>query len=103
MVVLVCGAREFNDCELLFGVLDDLHRKTRLTEIIHGGAAGADALAGRLAPERGIYESTKVQRRRRTSLAEVAASAGNDRTYDSQRGFVDLEAPVAIDPRGAMV
>jgi hypothetical protein len=25
MVVLVCGGRAFNDRELLFGVLDDLH------------------------------------------------------------------------------
>ena len=55
MVVLVCGGRAFNDRELLFGVLDDLHRKMRLSEIIHGGAAGAEALAGRWAREHGIY------------------------------------------------
>src|SRR6267143_1569815 len=55
MVVLVCGGRAFNDRELLFGVRDDLHRKMHLSEIIHGGAAVADALAGHWAREQGIY------------------------------------------------
>ena len=42
MRVLVCGGRNFVDMPLLEGTLDEL----RPTEIIHGGATGADEMAG---------------------------------------------------------
>src|SRR6266446_3178326 len=54
MRLLVCGGRDFNHRELLFGVLDDLHAKIGVTCLIHGGAAGADALAARWASLRKI-------------------------------------------------
>jgi predicted Rossmann-fold nucleotide-binding protein len=50
MKVLVCGGKNFNDDDWLFEVLNlindtyNLHNK--ITKIIHGGAKGADSLAG---------------------------------------------------------
>jgi predicted Rossmann-fold nucleotide-binding protein len=45
MRVLVCGGRDYADSAAVYGVLDGLHRKHRLTAVIQGGASGADALA----------------------------------------------------------
>lgn len=50
MRVLVCGSRTFNDYELLKETLDAY----RITEIIEGGARGADTLAGRYGDETSI-------------------------------------------------
>lgn len=47
MRVLVCGGRNYEHAERLFGVLDSLPQ--RPTTIVHGGARGADWLAGRWA------------------------------------------------------
>jgi hypothetical protein len=50
--VLVCGGRHFSDRDALFIVLDAHLRTTAL--VIHGGARGADFLAGEWAKERGV-------------------------------------------------
>ena len=47
MRILVCGSRNFNDYELLKGILNDY----RITEIIHGNAKGADNLGGQYGRE----------------------------------------------------
>lgn len=54
MRLLVCGGRSYSDREKLFWVLDALHAATPVTLVIHGGANGADALAGAWAKERGV-------------------------------------------------
>jgi hypothetical protein len=46
MRVLVCGGRDYDDAIYARMVLGDLHRKTPITTVIHGGAKGADELAG---------------------------------------------------------
>lgn len=43
--VLVCGGRDFNDEELVFATLSQLHKQSRITAIIEGYATGADDLA----------------------------------------------------------
>jgi hypothetical protein len=50
MRVLVCGGRAYNDQEAVFDALDDLE----VSVIIHGAAAGADALGKAWADARGI-------------------------------------------------
>lgn len=50
MKVLVCGSRHFNNYELMKETLDAY----RIDEIIHGGARGADTLAGRYGDEASI-------------------------------------------------
>jgi hypothetical protein len=46
MKVLVCGGRTFSDAKLLDKFLGYVDNKYRITQIIHGGARGADAMAG---------------------------------------------------------
>lgn len=46
MRVLVCGGREFDDAQFLFDVLNSIKG---IQKIVHGGAYGADQLAGRWA------------------------------------------------------
>lgn len=45
MKVLVCGGRDFNDAEKIYDVLDAWCRVELITEVIAGGARGADWLA----------------------------------------------------------
>jgi hypothetical protein len=43
--LLVGGGRDFADVSFLFKTLDELHRQHRFTDLVQGGARGADALA----------------------------------------------------------
>lgn len=45
MKVLVCGGRDYRNTAYLFRALDKLHQERPITELIQGGANGADALA----------------------------------------------------------
>ena len=54
MIALVCGGRSFEDRALLYARLDYYNAALSITKIIHGGARGADTLAGEWAADRGI-------------------------------------------------
>jgi len=54
MRVLVCGGRDFFDADLLYSGLRQLSEGDTITEIAHGGAKGADSLAGRYATAHNI-------------------------------------------------
>lgn len=54
MRVLVCGGREYADRDTLFWYMDMVLRKHPGLCICHGGATGADSLAGDWASERGV-------------------------------------------------
>ena len=58
MRVLICGGRDYQDRRGVFAALDRLHAKRGIGCVIHGGAAGADFLAGAWADERGITTAT---------------------------------------------
>jgi hypothetical protein len=45
MKVIVCGGRDYADKQRVESVLDEIHAKTPITELIQGGADGADRLA----------------------------------------------------------
>lgn len=49
IIVLVCGGRDFDDDDALFGVLDRVHTKKGIRLVIHGAAKGADSAAERWA------------------------------------------------------
>lgn len=53
-MVLVCGGRDFNDKDMVWGILDSLHAMRPITRIVHGAAKGADSLAGDWARSRGV-------------------------------------------------
>jgi hypothetical protein len=48
-VVLVCGGRNYNDAHQVNSVLEEIHRAAGIRRIVHGGATGADTLAGKWA------------------------------------------------------
>jgi len=54
-VIIVCGGRNYQDRERVFAALDRAHAKRRITLLVHGGAPGADTLAGEWAKERGVW------------------------------------------------
>jgi hypothetical protein len=54
MRVLVCGGRNYLDANFLFATLDRMHASRRITEVITGGASGADTLAIEWAKARDI-------------------------------------------------
>ena len=54
MITIVAGSRTFTDKARLFQELDLLHATSPVTEIISGGAKGADRLGELWAKERGI-------------------------------------------------
>lgn len=60
MKVLVCGGRDFRDREWLYAGLEMLHQVTGgITELIEGGASGADCLAANWAKWKGSYTDLK--------------------------------------------
>ena len=57
MEIIVTGGRHYHDRAFLFNTLDTLYAECRgISFIIHGGAIGADTLAGEWARARGVLE-----------------------------------------------
>ena len=96
-VAIVCGGRDYSDYELLFRKLGTEHAREPFGLIVHGGAQGADSLAGRCAREFGI--PTKVYRpdwnrhgraagyrRNKTMLDATADSAADIIAFPGGRG-----------------
>lgn len=54
MRVIVCGGRNFNDALTLGSWLGGIHKDHGITLLIHGGAKGADFMAGEFAKWAGI-------------------------------------------------
>jgi hypothetical protein len=52
--VLACGGRNYSDRGAVFAALDAVHEADGIDIVIHGGAPGADSLAGAWAAERGV-------------------------------------------------
>lgn len=58
MVVLVCGGRDWIDLDRTYYALDLLRFRVEIIKLIHGGARGADTLAGDWAKTREIHVET---------------------------------------------
>lgn len=58
MKVLVCGGRAFDDQKFVFLTLNRLDREKPITEIIEGGATGADTCARNWAKHYGVKCTT---------------------------------------------
>lgn len=83
MIVLVCGGRDFTDDVLLEHVLDQLHEEHCFTKLIHGGAYGADTLAGTWAHWRGVPK--KVYRAQWEKHGKAAGPIRNQRMLDESK------------------
>lgn len=57
MIVLVCGGRDITTMYYprLFNTLDDIHRRSIIDVIIHGGARGADEMSGEWALDNDVH------------------------------------------------
>jgi hypothetical protein len=55
--ILVCGGRDYDDRARVFQALDLLAATRGMSMLIHGGARGADSLAGEWAAARRIPET----------------------------------------------
>lgn len=58
MRILVCGGREFADWRTVSDALWAIHHDTRILELIHGGARGADDMAACWARQNGVNQRT---------------------------------------------
>lgn len=54
MRVIVCGGRDFKDKDMLYRVMNTLHREYPIVVLFEGGARGADRYAAQWAAENGI-------------------------------------------------
>jgi hypothetical protein len=54
MRVVICGGRQFADAAFLWKTIDEFHAKTPITEVIVGGAVGADTLGEHWAKDRRV-------------------------------------------------
>jgi hypothetical protein len=61
MRLLVCGGRTFTDRAWLWAAIDLLHEAMPITEIIEGGATGADVRAGEWSEHRLGKKATVVE------------------------------------------
>jgi hypothetical protein len=57
-VVLVCGGRDFTDWKLVDSVLTEIHRERPITELVEGGASGADCCAWNWAQRNDVPRKT---------------------------------------------
>lgn len=80
MRILACGGRDYSDRDFVFLSLDRVHAKRGISCLIHGGARGADTLAGEWARDRGVlaqvFPITPEEWRR---LGRIAGPMRNDR------------------------
>lgn len=62
MKVLVCGGRDYDNYDKVCQVLNDINQTEKITEIIEGGANGADSLGRQWADSKHIWVTTYVAR-----------------------------------------
>ena len=55
MRILITGSRNWNDVETMIEVLSPYNMTRDVKTLVHGGAAGADIIAGEIAAEFGWY------------------------------------------------
>lgn len=77
MKLLVTGGRDFDNYRMLRDALDHLHEKTPVNVLIHGGARGADTLAGKWACDNNIPTSVHLAK-----WDKYGKSAGHIRNGD---------------------
>ena len=54
MRLIVCGGRDYTDTRAIYHAMDRLKARGLVTAVIHGGAPGADSIAGAWADQAGV-------------------------------------------------
>jgi len=86
MRVLICGGRQYQEVGFLWKTMDHIHATQPISEVIAGGAAGADTLGASWAIERGI--PCRVFMADREKLGRSAGPIRNQKMLD--QGKPDL-------------
>lgn len=94
MIVLVCGGRDFENREWLYRILDTIHQERNITLVVHGGAVGADFLAGQWADDRFI--SKQVFKANWRVYGKQAGPIRNQRMIDEQRPDLVVAFPGGV-------
>ncbi|WP_420839395.1 DUF2493 domain-containing protein [Bradyrhizobium oropedii] len=89
--VLVCGGRDYSDREQLYRVLDAAHLANPVVLLVHGGASGADDLAGRWARHVGV--SWKAYPAEWKSEGRSAGPRRNQRMLDETKPHLVIAFP----------
>lgn len=100
MQVLVCGGRDFTDRERLFRVIDWLC-PDQITCIIHGGATGADTLAGEWAKY--SYVECKVYPAQWDKYGRSAGPVRNQQMLDEGKPDLVLAFPGGAGTRNMIM
>ena len=115
-IVLVCGGRFYDDRERLFDILNVAHAANPIKLLVHGGASGADDLAGQWARHVGVpwkaypaywkLEGKSAGPKRNQRMLDeakphmVIAFPGGDGTADMVKRADKAEVPVVrVRPR----
>ena len=91
MKLLVTGGRAFRDFRTLTADLDSLHKDTPIALLIHGGAPGADSLAGLWAEVHNV--PTAVYRAQWNLHGKAAGPIRNQQMLDVARPEAYLDFP----------
>lgn len=87
--VLVCGGREYDNQERLFEVLDNALQAATLAgksfTLVHGGARGADSLAGLWASMRQEYVTVRVYEADWKTHGRAAGPIRNKKMFTSEQ------------------
>lgn len=87
--VLVCGGRDYDNRERLFKVLDKALKAATLAErsftLVHGGARGADSLAGLWASIRQEYVTVRVYEADWQTHGRAAGPIRNKKMFTSEQ------------------
>lgn len=90
MHIIVTGGRHYDDRNYVFGALDALHAVTPIARLAHGGATGADKLAGEWAQSRKVpeveYPVTPEQWRK---IGRKAGPMRNANMYQSEKDIAE--------------
>lgn len=87
MKALICGGRDYGNAFKVYGVLS----RHGITEICHGGAAGADALAHGWAIQNGVR--SKIYRADWKTLGKKAGPTRNQKMLEDFRPEIVIAFP----------
>lgn len=89
--VLVCGGRHYANSRLLFDFLDAVDRSSRIQLLVHGGASGADSIAGNWAQSRNI--PIQVFPAQWNKFGKAAGMIRNREMFDQTQPDLVIAAP----------
>lgn len=94
MRVLVCGGRDYRHSGIVDWILDRVHERTPIETLIHGGATGADTLAGEWATKRGVFQ-VRFPIRKETwhRLGKAAGSMRNQHMLETAKPNLGIAFP----------